>query len=169
MAAPSTYPQRFAIDQSVTAFHREGDETFRAVVEKADDRLVMVGLAPHGGRGFSITQEGETIEFENHLSRDLPFPARYMVIDLQRTWLVGLAEPMADGEHRSRIDGELRTDTWADGLLVSRAFERPGFDGTIRIRYEPGLAPDFDRLPDRVELDNPWFGYRLVIESIHAL
>lgn len=167
---PSVYPTDFALDQTVTAVHQQGSDSFRAVLEKHGDSLVMVGLGPHGGRAFVLTQRGDEVRFDSQLPRELPFPARYMLLDVHRAWLIGLPDPpLADGEHRAERDGEEIVETWADGRLVERTFRRLDGrpPGIIRITYEGGLSPDLGASPPtRVELDNGWFGYRLVIEGI---
>jgi len=170
LRAPSAYPTDFAIDQTVTAIHPQGSETFRAVLEKNGDALVMVGLGPHGGRAFVLTQNGDDVRFESQLPRELPFPPRYMLLDVHRAWLLGIGEPpLADGEHRAELDGEEIVETWADGRLIERTFRRLDGEpaGLVRITYEGGLSPDLSATPPtRVELDNGWFGYRLVLEGI---
>ncbi|MDQ3031992.1 MAG: DUF3261 domain-containing protein [Myxococcota bacterium] len=173
LRAPISYPTDLAIDHQITAIHAEGSDTFRALLEKSGDTLVMVGLAPHGARAFTLTQEGDDVRFESQIPRDLPFPAHFMLIDVHRTWLIGLIEPLPDGVHESTLDigetTETMVDTWADGRLMERTFRRPAADGegVIRITYEGGLAPDPSApAPSRIELDNGWFGYRLVMENI---
>lgn len=170
LRSPSSFAGDFALDQTVTAIHPQGRETFRAALEKHGDALVMVGLGPHGGRAFVLAQEGEAVRFESQLERELPFPPRYMLLDVHRTWLLGLpGAPLADGEHRGTIDDEEIVETWADGRLLARAFRRLDDQppGQVRITYEGGLSPDLAApAPTRIELDNEWFGYRLVIEGI---
>ncbi len=170
LRAPSAYEGDFALDHAVAAIHAEGTEHFRAVVEKRGDRIVLVGLAGHGGRAFAITQAGTEVSLERFVDRELPFPARYVLLDFHRAWLAGLpGAPLADGEHRAELDGEEVTEVWADGLLVTRTFRRldGAAEGVIRVTYEPGLDPRLDApTPERVELDNGWFGYRLAITGI---
>lgn len=170
LRSPAAYEGDFALDQTVTAHHPEGSDSFRAVLEKRGERLVMVGLAPHGARAFVLTQEGEEVRFESQMPRELPFPPRYMLLDVHRAWLMGLpGAPLADGVHRASEDGEEIVETWADGRLVARTFRRLDDlpPGLITIAYEGGLSPDLAApAPARVELDNGWFGYRLVIEGI---
>lgn len=170
LRAPSTYADDFVIDHTITAEHAQGSETFRAVVEKRGDAIVMVGLGPHGGRAFTLRQEGERIEFDNQLDRELPFPARYMLLDFHRVWLGALpGAPLSDGEHSASIDGEQVRETWAQGRLLARSFERADGEpvGVISVTYEGGLSPDLEAdAPTRVVLDNAWFGYRLVLEGI---
>ncbi|UJR85190.1 DUF3261 domain-containing protein [Sandaracinus amylolyticus] len=170
--APSSYGTDFAIDHQITAVHAEGSDTFRALLEKRGDALVMVALGPHGSRAFTLAQEGAAEpRFESQLPRELPFPPRFMLVDVHRTWLVGLDAARADGEHTGELDTpagpEMLTETWADGRLLSRSFTRRDVEGAIRITYEGGLSPDPSAPPPtRVELDNGWFGYRLVMQNI---
>ncbi|WP_157070313.1 DUF3261 domain-containing protein [Sandaracinus amylolyticus] len=170
--APSTYRADFAIDHQITAVHAEGSDTFRALLEKRGDALVMVALGPHGSRAFTLAQEGDAEpRFESQLPRELPFPPRFMLVDVHRTWLFGLDAARADGAHTDEITTatgpEILDETWADGRLLARSFAREGVEGVIRITYEGGLSPDPSAPPPtRVELDNGWFGYRLVMENI---
>ena len=170
LRAPSTVGGDFSIDQSVTAIHAQGQESFRAVIEKRGDSLVMVGLGPHGGRAFVLRQEGEAVTFESFIDRALPFPPRYMLLDVHRTWLLGLSgAPLPDGTHTAEVEGERVTEAWSDGRLRSRTFER--LDGVpagrITITYEGGLDPAPSSVPPtRIELDNAWFGYRLLLEGL---
>lgn len=171
--APRSYASAdFAIDHRITAIHAEGQESFRALLEKAGDSLTIVGLGPHGSRAFTLTQEGTEVRFESNLPRELPFPPRYVLIDVHRTWLVGLDRVLPDGNHESTTEesGEVESilDTWADGRLIERTFRPVGeTDGVIHIRYEGGLSPDPSApSPTRIELENERFGYRLVMENI---
>ena len=170
LRAPSAYAGDFMLDQSVTAIHAGGQETFRAILEKRGDALVMVGLGPHGGRAFVLRQEGDAVSFESFLDRALPFPPRYMLLDVHRVWLAGLpGAPLADGTHEAVIDGERVTERWAEGRLLGRTFERldGAPPGRITITYDGGLDPSPGAPPPtRVELDQGWFGYRLVLEGL---
>lgn len=174
LRAPATYASDFSVDHQITAIHAEGSESFRALLEKHGGTLTIVGLAPHGSRAFTLTQEGDDVRFESQMPREMPFPPRYILIDVHRTWLIGLAQPLPDGTHESTVvagdETETVTDTWADGRLMTRTFSRAGApegEGPIRITYEGGLSPDPSApAPSRIELDNQRFGYRLVMESI---
>ncbi len=173
--APASYAVDFAIDQRVTARFGEEAQSFRAVVEKNGDSLVMVALGPTGGRAFVLAQHGDEVSFESHLPRELPFPPEYMLFDVHRTWLVGLAgAPLADGEHRGVIDDEEVVETWASGRLAVRTFRRLDDHppGVVTITYEGGLDPRVDQpAPARVVIESGWFGYRLELDQLtrHAL
>lgn len=168
--SPADYTGDFAIDQRVTASFEEEHQSFRAVLEKHGDSLVMVGLGPHGGRAFVLSQHGTEVSFESHLPRELPFPPEYMLLDVHRAWLVALpGAPLSDGEHRGSIDEEEVVETWADGRVVSRSFRRlDGVpEGLLTITYEGGLDPHVDApAPTRVVLDNGWYGYRLELDEL---
>lgn len=173
LRAPASYVSAdFAIDHRITAIHAEGQESFRALLEKAGNSLTIVGLGPHGSRAFTLTQRGDEVHFDSNVPRELPFPARYILIDVHRTWLVGVAGPLPDGTHESVIEAadesEIMTDVWASGRLLERAFRTEGApEGVVRIHYEGGLSPDPGAPPPtRIELENGRFGYRLVMENI---
>jgi hypothetical protein len=168
--SPADYATDFVIDQRVTASFEEEQQSFRAILEKHGDSLVMVGLGPHGGRAFVLTQHGTEVSFESQLPRELPFPPEYMLLDVHRAWLVALpGAPLADGEHQGTIDDEEVTETWADGRMLTRSFRR--LDGTppglLTITYEGGLTPALDApAPTRVVLENGWYGYRLELDEL---
>lgn len=168
--APSDYAADFAIDQRVTAGFQEEEQSFRAVIEKRGDSLVMVALGPTGGRAFVLAQHGREVTFESHLPRELPFPPEYMLLDVHRAWLVALpGAPLADGTHTAEIDGEEVTEVWADARVQTRTFRRLDDTppGLLTITFEGGLDPRVDQpAPTRVVLDNGWFGYRLVLDQL---
>lgn len=172
--APSHYALELTIDQQVTAEHANGSETFRAVLEKRGDRLVMVGLGPHGGRAFLLSQEGERVDWVSELPRALPFPPEFMLMDIHRTWLGGIPReggaPLPDGEHEAVVDGENVRETWQGGRLMTRSFRiltsNQAF-WSVDITYEGGLGEGV--LPTRVVIDEtpaPEQHYRLVLSSL---
>ncbi|MCS6857202.1 MAG: DUF3261 domain-containing protein [Sandaracinaceae bacterium] len=172
---PGQFPVDMAVDQVVVAEHEGGSASFRAIVEKKGRRLVLVGLAPHGGRGFVVTQEGEHLSFQSYLPDPLPFAPEFMMADVHRTWLVGLMRPgcsaFKDGEYEGVSGEEHFIETWRGGRLRSRRFrslhsERAGW-WKVDIRYEGGLAPN--SLPERVVIEAvPFPGrfYRLTLTSL---
>lgn len=179
--APSAYALEFAIDQQVRVEYGDQSQSFRAVVEKRGDRLVMIGLGPHGGRAFSLTQEGLEIQFDSQLPRELPFPPEFMLMDLHRTWLKGIPREgvsMPDGEHEALVDGETIRETWLGGRLQSRNFSVMTSNLSwwgVRVSYEGGL--DFSAgaaAPSRVVVDSilresdseAHPTYRLVLEGV---
>lgn len=171
--APADYGLELTIDQEVTAEHLGGSESFRAVLEKRGDRLVMVGLGPHGGRAFVLTQEGLEVRFESQMPRELPFPPEFMLMDIHRTWLRGLAHgrgtPLTDGRHEAALEGEVVSELWAGGRLLERRYTSEGTPWwSVLIRYEGGLGAD-GTLPTRVVIDSspaPEQRYRLVLSSL---
>lgn len=168
--APSDYGADFSLDQRVTASFEGDAQSFRAVIEKRGDALVMVALGPTGGRAFVLAQQGHEVTFESHLPRELPFPPEYMLLDVHRAWLVALpGAPLADGTHVAEIDGEEVTEVWADARVRTRTFRRldGAPPGLVTITFEGGLDPRPDQpAPSRVVLDNGWFGYQLVLDQL---
>ncbi len=173
--APSDFAVALTIDQQVTAEHEGGSESFRAVLEKRGDRLVMVGLGPHGGRAFVLTQEGAEVSFESQMPRELPFPPEFMLMDIHRTWLMGIPReggaPLADGRHEDFVDGENVAEQWSGGRLLERHFGILASNlswWSVNIVYEGGLGAD-GSLPTRVVIDAtpaPEQHYRLVLSSL---
>ena len=154
----------------VTASFGERAQSFRAVLEKHGDALVMVALGPHGGRAFVLAQRGDDVTFESQMPSELPFPPEYMLFDVHRAWLVAIAgAPLEDGEHRTEIDGEELIEVWQAGRLQTRSFRQLAGvpTGLFTITYEGGLDPSLDSSPPaRVVIDNGWFGYRLVLDQL---
>jgi hypothetical protein len=181
-ARPEDYPTRlrppteiegdFTFEQEVTIRYGEEEHSFRAVLQKAADEIVLVALGPHGGRGFMLQQRGTAVEFENYLPVEIPFPPEFILYDVHRTWFVAPTPP-DDGEGPSTVerDGERITERWRAGRLEERRFERldgrPA--GAIVVRYRGGMdlaAPRTAAPPASVELDNGWFGYRTAVRTI---
>ena len=164
LRSPAALGDAFALEQRVRSIYPEGEQSFRAVLQRRAGRLVLVGFGPHGGRGFVLTHTGTTVDFENHLPRDLPFPPEFMLHDVQRVWFRGLSGPLPDGEHQAELDGERVVERWEGGRLRERRFSRPERRGAITVSYGDGLGEDGP--PPEVTLDNGWFGYRLVLTTL---
>lgn len=166
LRSPSALGDSFALEHRIRAESREGTHEFRAVLQKLGDTIVIVGFGPHGGRGFTLTQRGNEIEFDSQLPRELPFPPRFMLLDVHRAWFRGLEGPLPDGEHRAELDGEEVVERWEGGRLLSRAFRRLDGEpaGWIRVTYEGGLGGSGP--PPVVRYDNGWFGYRLTLTTL---
>ena len=113
--------------QRVTA-HWEGDaQSFEAVLSKADDELLLVGLSPMKTPGFVVRLHDGEVELDNRSPQEVPFDPRYIMLDVQRVyfpWIPG--EPPADGERSHHTGGELVTERWAGGHLQERRFRREG-------------------------------------------
>jgi hypothetical protein len=173
--APAAYGFELTIDQDVTAEHVGGSESFRAVLEKRGERLVMVGLGPHGGRAFVLTQDGTEVHFESQMPRELPFPPEFMLMDIHRTWLRGLPREsgasLPDGRHEDFLEGENVSEVWAAGRLLERHYAILASNlawWSVHITYEGGLGAD-GSLPTRVVVDStpaPDQHYRLVLSSL---
>jgi len=166
LRSPAALGEAFALEQRVRSEYPDGAREFRAVLQRRGDSLILVGFGPHGGRGFVLSQTGDEVDFETHLPGELPFPPRFMLQDIQRTWFRGLAGPLPDGEHREEIAGEEVVERWQGGRLQERVFRRLDGEsgGEIRITYEGGLGGEAP--PERVVLENGWLGYRLVLTTL---
>ncbi|MEZ4267846.1 MAG: DUF3261 domain-containing protein [Myxococcota bacterium] len=166
LRAVDALPGDFLWRQHVTAHWPLGSRGFDAALQKRDDKLTLLGLTPMGTPAFTLVLTDDALTFENRSDRELPFPPRFVVLDLQRVfypWLPG--PPPADGERSGEVEGERVHERYAAGRLVERGFTRLDATppGTIRVTYrdyEPGA-----QAPRHAELDNGWFGYRIVVET----
>lgn len=143
---------------------------FDGVVQKQDRRLTILGLSPLGTPGFSIVLEDGDVRLQARSPERIPFPPRFVVLDVQRVFFPWLAGVLADGVRDGVVDGERVSERWRGGRLVQREFERMDGEpsGRITIAYRWDLARHDHAwaVPPRVELDSAWFGYRLVIETL---
>lgn len=165
---PSALPGDFLWQQRLTARFGEHENSLKVAVQKQGDHLVLVGLTPFGTKAFVLDQQGEAVAFTPYVDRKMPFPPRYMLIDVQRCYLP-LGDPgkhPSDGEEKFELDGEEVTQTFANGHLTERRFRRIDGQpaGTIRITYRDWTAG----VPKHVTLDNRWFGYSLAIATLEA-
>jgi hypothetical protein len=165
---PATITPDFLVRQTVEARHGAMSFRFDAALQKHGNTLTLIGFAPFGARAFVLKQTGSDVQFTQYLGRDLPFPPKYMLIDIDRAFFDEIpGGPHPDGEHSAQLNGEEIRETWAGGRLMQRRFRR--LDGSpageIVIRYQGGMVPPLP--PARVEFHNGWFGYDLAID-IHS-
>ena len=166
LVIPSQVPVDFLAQQSVEARYGDRSVHFSAALQKRGDTLTLLGLTPFGTRAFLLEQRGVEVTFTPYLSRDLPFPPKNILVDVQRAYFIGLpGAPLPDGEHLGVRDGEEVRERWSAGRLVERRFRRLAADppGEIVIAYEPGMIASVP--PATVRFHNGWFGYDLVIET----
>lgn len=152
--------------QRVTAHWAVGSRGFDAALQKQLGRLTLLGLSPMGTPGFTLVLTDDGLTFDNRTDRELPFPPRFIILDLQRVfypWLDG--PPPASGERSGQVAGERVHERYDRGRLIERTFERLDQTppGLIRVTYE-GYEPEAEA-PARAELHNAWFGYRIVVET----
>ncbi len=138
-------------------------------MQKQGDTLTIVGLSPVSGPGFVLVLHDGRVTLTNHAGMEVPFPPRFVVLDVQRVFFPWLGGGALDGETTGEAHGERIVDVRAGGRLVERRFARLDGQpaGEITVRYEWGDAGTERRTPKQATLHNPWFGYRLVIDT-HA-
>lgn len=156
----------FLAQQQVSGRYKDQDFQFSAALQKRGGSLKVVGLTPFSTKAFLLEQRGVEVTFQPFTDRPPPFPPRYMLQDIHRTFFAALAAPRPDGEHREEREGELVIEQWQGGKLLRRSFRRLDGKppGEIRVDYGEGLAPR-GPLPPSVTFENGWFGYRLAIET----
>lgn len=169
LLAPAEVRPDFMLRQRLQARYRDEEAAFDAVLQKHGEELVLLGLAPYGGRAFVMTQRGGRFETRKFIPMKLPFPARHILNDVHRVFFrgSGLVERRADGRHAFEEHGERVVEVWREGRLVTRTFERLDGEppGRIRIEYEGTVPPDGVASP-RIVVRNGWFGYELRIENL---
>jgi Protein of unknown function (DUF3261) len=159
----------FMFRQRVEAHTPLREVSFDAVLQKQGDTLTLLGLTPFGTRAFVLQQRDLDVSFTSHMPGELPFPPRYMLLDIHRTLFIGLGPPPAvDGERTGTRDGEEIRELWRGGRLLERHFRRPDNapPGTIDVRYVGGMEGDTP--PRTIELHNGWMGYSLTITTLDA-
>lgn len=154
--------------QRIEARLGERTMSFAAVLQSDAGVLSLLALTPYGTRAFLLEQHGQRVRYANYVDRELPFPPRFILIDVHRTLFLGLpGAPRKDGSHAALVRGERVVESWRGGYLHERTFERQDGRpaGLIRIRYLDGGMRD-GVPPQRIELDNGWFGYQLTIHTL---
>lgn len=144
-----------------------GERGFDAAIQKQGDTLTVLGLSPMGSVGFALLLRGTAVEVRNDSGEDLPFPARFVLLDVQRTFYPWLGEPITEGNRLGRVAGEEIFEKWRRGRLVERTFRRLDDQpaGTITVRYEWGDTGAERTAPRRTVLHNAWFDYRLTVDT----
>lgn len=170
LRTPSALGSDVLWQQRVTARWGDGDERgFDAALQKQADVLTLLALSPTGSVGFAVLLRGEEIEVQNRGGEALPFPARFVLLDVQRVyfpWLSDDGGARPDGVYTGTMGDEQIEEVVREGRLRERRFTRldghPA--GTIRIEYTWGQ--DGWLGPTRASLENGWFGYRLTLETL---
>lgn len=165
LRSPAAFASDFVWQQRLTSTANGETRSLRVVLQKQSDRMVLVGLTPFGTKAFVLDQSGQDVHFEKFFDRSMPFPPRFMLIDIQRSYLPLGA--VGQGETRTELDGEEIVQVFADGHLVERRFRRLDAQppGTITVQYREFVAPG---VPRHVHIDNRWFGYVLEVTTLEA-
>ncbi len=138
-----------------------------AVVQVDCGVLRVIGLSPIGSRLFVIEQRGLEVTLETTTQRQLPFSARNLLLDVQRTYLYPLSDPApADGRYRHQQGVTTLHETWRGGRLRERVIADSNGErkGEIVVSYEGGYASS--ETPPRVHLDNRLYGYSLDVQTL---
>ena len=165
---PSAMGEPFLWRQHVTATWEDRSESFDAVLQMHDGRLVLLGLGPMGSPAFMVSLSESGVTVENRTGRRMPFRAEHIIADIQKVfypWLPPVAESFA-GTRCGAYENLAISETYADGRRLTRAFRRSDAPdrGELTVTYEgwrSGLMA-----PERAELINAWFGYQLTIVTV---
>ncbi len=155
----------FLIRQRIEYEYGEESGTFEAVLQKDCQVLTVIGLTPFGLPAFTIVQRGDEVSVESHLSSPLPFPPRYILYDVHRSYFVPISTtPPRDGSVNLKYRGEMVREHWSSGELVERRFGVEDRRGEVIVTYRDGSMPG-DSHPD-IHLENRRFGYVLDIKTV---
>lgn len=157
----------FTLRQRITAHFQGREESLACVLQSAGGVLSLLVLTPFGTRGLLLEQRGTALSVTNYVGRELPFPPRFILLDVHRTLFRGLpGAPLADGAHEGADHGEQIEERWQGGRLLERSFRRADAKpaGVIAVRYEGGMLGS--QPPARIDYDNGWLGYKLVIQTL---
>lgn len=159
------WPRNVMLNQRVEARARGAEHGFDAVLQKRGDSLTLLGLTPFGTRAFVLEQRGVEVSFRSFVDRDLPFPPRFMLIDIQRTFfaLDPSERPPEDGRREFTFEGERVVEEWAGGVLRRRDFER--LDGLPKGRITIDYDAWREGAPMKVTISNGWFGYVMEVTT----
>ena len=163
-------PDGLFLRQRIGATFDKHELSFQAVLQTDQGVLSLLALTPYGTRAFLIEQRGVEVKLTQFVDRELPFPPRFILLDVHRTLFHRLSPAaLPDGLHEASRFDERVVERWHGGRLLERTFvrldEKP--PGTIRIVYHGGMPAGFAP-PTRIALDNGWFGYRLWIETLQT-
>lgn len=167
LVAPRDVPGDWLRRQQLVARYPTGAGSFEAVLQKQGPTLTLIALAPFGAKAFVLVQTGTEVRFTAYLPVPLPFPPRFILNDISRTYFGGIAGgPFSDGEQVRVRDGERISERWQAGRLLERRFVRVDRDppGEIVITYVGGMREAHS--PALIELDNGWLGYHLSIATL---
>jgi Protein of unknown function (DUF3261) len=164
---PSRSSGNFVRTQKLVAHYGGETRSMDAVLQKEGDLLTLIGMTPFGSKAFVLQQQGVDVTFKSYVPIELPFPPKYILLDVQRVYFAGISQaPLDDGEHSMERDGERIVERWQGGRLLTRAFTRLSGDpaGAITIVYEGGMAGGTSA--KKIEIDNGWVGYQLSITTV---
>lgn len=169
LLAPAALGVELVWQQRVTAHWGDGEQRgFDAAIQRQGDTLTVIGLSPLGQPGFVVTLQDGQVALTNQTDMEVPFPPRFVLLDVQRTFWPWLAGPTG-GEREAVVAGERVRERHVGGRLVERTFTRLDGQpaGTITVTYDWTDTGPGRIAPKRATLANGWFGYRLVIDT-HA-
>ena len=99
-----------------------------AVVQKQGEALTLIGLTPFGTKAFVAQQRGGEVTSQVMAPEGkLPFPPRFMLLDVNRVLYLGLpGAPLADGTHSGAVGEERVTEVWQGAALWQASAPLPG-------------------------------------------
>lgn len=103
--------ETFVLRQTVTVrwVGEDGEAqeaSFDAAVQRQGSSLLLLGLGPMGGVGFTLSLEQGKVSFENRTGQDLPFAPERMLADVQRVYYPWLDDGALWRERSESVRGD---------------------------------------------------------------
>ncbi len=157
--------------------------SFDAAIQRQGGSLLLLGLGPMGGVGFTLSLAEGKVSFENRTGQVLPFDAERMLADVQRVyypWLDGSPD-CSDCVRRGRRGGFEIEEHRTQGQVSRRRFkslaagrDEEGVKGgkaveagaRLGIVVEYSGDPAFGGLLRDARLRHEEFGYEVELETL---
>lgn len=171
-------PETFVLRQTVTvrwtdAAGQVDESSFAAAIQRQGDSLLLLGLGPLGGVGFTLNLVKGKVSFENRTGRDLPFAPERMLADVQRVYYPWLdaAPECGDCVRTGRRGGFEIEEHHEHGRVTRRRFvpvaksgNEAGEHAGIEVLYSG--EPVFGGLLRNARLLHEGFGYEVELETL---
>lgn len=165
---PADLSGNFLMQQQVRLRFGETTLNFDSAVQKKNDELTILGLAPAGGSLFSLVLKGSRLTFDSRLERALPFPPCRIVEEFQRAYfplLAGEAEDRLDGAYVGSSAGEAAVEVWHQGRLRQRKFWRRGESADAGVIVDYSGSDTASEFPRVATIRNRRFGYQITLST----
>lgn len=175
LRSPEAFFGDFMLYHEIEIRYGETERTMQAVLQLRGDTLTLIGLTPFGTRAFVLRQQGDSEpEFTNYLSEDnetrnFGFDPRFILVDIQRTFIELIdGHPPENGERSACVGEEELVELWRDGRLLERRFRQRGRAervGQFVVSYG-AEGYRFGEEPSRIDIRNERLGYELTLRTL---
>ena len=159
LLVPTQIDGGFLVRQKITGHFDGHSQSFEAVLQKRGPTLTVIGLTPYGTKAFVLIQEGKQLNFESFMpeGRSLPLDPNYLLQDIHHAFF------LTPDSETSEVCSQTVAD---DGRVLVRTFRRASdLEGAAVVVSYTGRV-EGQVFPERVTLDNGYYGYSLTIETV---